>query len=471
MILHMTGNLLYPRKLLLACLVAVVLVAGCQKFVQVPAPETLLSTETVFSNDMTALSALAGMYSRTMTFQGSFLNGGNTLYPALSADECVPTLLTSALQQFSSNALQSSNTNIATLYGTAYNAVYNANMLLENLDRSKAVTGPTRRQIMGEALFMRALIYSRLAELFGPVPLITSTNADINAVAPRSSIDDVYRQVESDLPGADSLLDTAYVPSSSGVVERTRPNKWAVRALSARVHLYRREWSQAAAAATDVIGSGEYLLEPSLDSVFLKGSREAIWQLQPVSTLMNTAEGAYFLPQDNALSRPLYTLTSFLLNAFEPGDQRRTHWTGKKVVTGVSYVYPAKYKVRTGLPYTEYNMVIRLAEMYLIRSEARLQQDDLPGAVADLNSIRARAGLGPLAAGLSKDQVTAALMQERRIELFAEWGHRWLDLKRTGMSGSVLLPEKGMWSDYDTLYPIPLTDLQRNAKLDQNAGY
>src|SRR5882757_5597323 len=214
-----------------------VLFTGCRKFVQVSAPDTLLGTETVFSGDRSATAALMGMYSRAVTAQGAFLNGGNTLYPALSADECTPTFATAAMQEFSTNSLESANTYIATLYGSAYNAIYNANMLLENLAHSTAVSLSTRHQIMGEAFFVRALIYSRLGALFGDVPLVTSTNADVNAIAPRSPVADVYRQVVTDLHRADSLLDTTYVTQPGNAGERTRPNKWAARALMARVFL------------------------------------------------------------------------------------------------------------------------------------------------------------------------------------------------------------------------------------------
>lgn len=459
------------KKYILWFLLPAMWFAGCRKFVQVPDPETLLGTGTVFSSDETATAALLGMYSRAMSLPGGFLNGGNTIYPSLSADECMLTQAIPATAEFNDNTLESDNTYIAQFYGSAYNVIYNANMLLENLVKNKQVSAGVRRQIMGEAYFVRALVYSRMVVLWGAVPLLVSTNADINAVASRSRPDSVYMQVIKDLRAADSLLDTAYVWKGTGVPERTRPNRWAARALMARVGMYTGSWPEVAAAATAVIDSCGARMESSLDSVFLKGSREAIWQLQSVSSLMNSAEAYYYLPAENPLARPSYILTPGLLQSFEAGDRRRLRWVGTKTVSGIAYNYPAKYKVRTGPPYREYNMVLRLAEVYLIRAEARTRQGELKGAIDDLNMVRRRAGLKALSYGLTNDAVLAAVMRERRVELFAEWGHRWADLLRWGQADAVLSLVKPHWTASAKLYPLPLADVLLNPKLVQNEGY
>jgi hypothetical protein len=57
------------------------------------------------------------------------------------------------------------------------------------------------------------------------------------------------------------------------------------------------------------------------------------------------------------------------------------------------------------------------------------------------------------------------------VEFFAEWGHRWFDLKRTGTVEAILGAEKGVWYPNAALYPIPVLELQKNAFLIQNAGY
>ena len=120
-------------------------------------------------------------------------------------------------------------------------------------------------------------------------------------------------------------------------------------------------------------------------------------------------------------------------------------------------------------------MVFRLGEQYLIRAEARAQQNNLAGAISDIDMIRSRAGL-PLIndtePGINKDNLLLAIEHERQIELFSEWGHRWLDLKRTGRAGAVLGPIKADWSSDDELYPIPQSERDKNPFLgEQNPGY
>jgi hypothetical protein len=121
------------------------------------------------------------------------------------------------------------------------------------------------------------------------------------------------------------------------------------------------------------------------------------------------------------------------------------------------------------MPLTEYNMVLRLAEQYLIRAEARGMQNDLTGAMDDVNIIRARAGLSSIdGTGFAQQDVLDAIDQERRAELFVEWGHRWFDLKRTGKIDAVLGPVKPDWQSKDALFPIAQTEIIANPNLIQN---
>ena len=113
---------------------------------------------------------------------------------------------------------------------------------------------------------------------------------------------------------------------------------------------------------------------------------------------------------------------------------------------------------------------MRLAEQFLIRAEARAKQGDLIGAIEDLNVIRQRAGLSNTTA-VTTDQVLSAILQERRLELFTELGHRFLDLKRLELLDSVLGTKPG-WSTNDKLWPLPQAEMDANSFLvPQNPGY
>src|SRR5699024_9452423 len=123
---------------------------------------------------------------------------------------------------------------------------------------------------------------------------------------------------------------------------------------------------------------------------------------------------------------------------------------------------------------SEFSMVMRLAEQYLIRSEARTQLGKLTGAIADLDKIRKRANLDliiNLKPSIDKGTLLDSIQVERQRELFSEWGHRWLDLKRTGTVSEVLSTKKSFWEDTDALYPIPEEERSKNPNLTQNIGY
>ena len=113
----------------------------------------------------------------------------------------------------------------------------------------------------------------------------------------------------------------------------------------------------------------------------------------------------------------------------------------------------------------------------MIRAEARAQIGNISGAQSDLNTVRNRAGLADTPAG-DQASLLAAILDERRHELFSEWGHRWFDLKRTGKIDEVMslvTPIKSggvtTWHSYQQLYPLPLSELQRAPNLVQNSGY
>src|SRR5690606_698559 len=145
----------------------------------------------------------------------------------------------------------------------------------------------------------------------------------------------------------------------------------------------------------------------------------------------------------------------------ETGDKRR-EWVGSYTMpNGVdTYNYIHKYKIRenpAGVPPNEYSMVLRLTEAYLIRAEARWRQNDITGALVDVNVVRTiHGGLTPLE-DVDSNEVMDIIERERLIEFAYEWGHRWADLKR--------------WGRNDKLLPIPQQELEANPFLEQNPDY
>ncbi len=189
-----------------------------------------------------------------------------------------------------------------------------------------------------------------------------------------------------------------------------------------------------------------------------------------------TFEAFDAVPVAGQLTAPPYSLSPFLLAAFDADDERKDHWVGYFTPAGGSagYSYPYKFKKpysTIGAAKTDYSMVLRLAEQYLIRAEARLEMGDLGGAADDIDAIRVAHAHLPATTLGSETAVRAALEKERTIEFFYEWSHRWFDLKRWGKAGQVLSSVKPHWRPEAEWYPIPQKERDANPNLTQNEGY
>lgn len=465
-----------PRQcfVIYVLLLLVFITAGCKKFIEVPLPGTEIFPEDVYSSDQTATAAVTAIYGN-MIHSNGFASGNTrslTFLCALSADELENYSSVLVPREFYGNAINSNNAAIeGAFWDPAYQHIYEANAVLEGLGKSVGVSRTTREQLQGEALFIRAFCHFYLANSFGDVPYLDSTDYQINITKSRSARAIVYQRLITDLQMAQGRLDSNYVS-----IERVRPNKWAATALLARAYLYTGNWAAAEKEATTILNQKNIYALDSLDRVFLKNSKEAIWQLMPNNIDgFNTWEGQNFIlnaaPATGESNSTI--LSNHLLDAFETGDKRRTIWVDSVTINGGNdfYYFPYKYKVQHGTELAEYSMVLRLAEIYLLRAEARAQQGNITGAKADLNAIRHRAGLPNAAANTNKELIDA-IMHERQVELFTEWGHRWFDLKRSGKIDAILSTAKGAaWQDTDALYPIPQNERALNPNLTQNPGY
>lgn len=435
-------------------------ISSCAEFVDIDPPRTDLIKGAVFSSNETANAAALDMYYQ-LHFMG-FASGdvsSISLIASLSTDELINGItFDQNWQQFNDNTLLPTNTLILSLWTDMYKGIYKANAIIEGLAASDGVTENLKNQLNGEAKFIRAFCYFYLVNLWSDVPLVLSTDYKVNQSIGRTPKDQVYDQIVSDLEEAKLLLSDDFSYSNN---ERVRANKDVATALLARVYLFLEDWTNADAQASAIIdNTSTYNLVP-LNDVFLKNSNEAIWQLLP-NTFGNTHDVETFLFYGHQIN-------SQLMEAFEPGDQRKINWIENGVFG--SYDYPVKYKDYNST-LSEYTVIFRLAEQYLIRAEARTQQNNISGAQDDLNSIRTRAGLGDTPAG-DKASLLAAIEQERRVELFTEWGHRWFDLKRTGRVDAVLSPVKTDWESTDALYPIPEAQIMNDPTMrnSQNPGY
>ncbi|WP_207515237.1 RagB/SusD family nutrient uptake outer membrane protein [Longitalea luteola] len=477
---------------------AVILISSsCKKLVETPPPTSNITEANVFSTDATAIATINNLYIGMNSVEHSNpIQGARSisLLTGISADEYTLFSGVTGIEfvHYYENALSGTLRTGSDKWAPLYNYVFKCNAAIEAFtsEKSNALTVNVKRQLLGEAQMLRAYFYFNLVNMFGEIPLCLVTDPQVNTSLARSSKDLVYQQIIADLQSAEENLSNDYLNGdlSSVTIERVRPTKWAAIALLARVYLYIEDWENAEAKATQIINYISLFGPlPSLNNVFLKNSREAIWQLQPTSIDFNTTEAqTLILPASgsNIYNNPVY-LSDALLSSFEDDDERvvNGNWINSVTVSGTSYFYPYKYKVSnspgvtdaSGM--TEYFMMLRLGEQYLIRAEARTQLNNIGGAQTDLNAIRNRAGLSNTSA-FDRVSLLTAIMIERQHELFTEGAHRWFDLKRTGDVDSVMTsvtPLKSggstIWESYQQLYPIPESELQKAPNLTQNPGY
>jgi hypothetical protein len=460
-------------------------ISGCKKTIDVGAPLTKLSSTTVFTTNNTAEAAIAGVFGK-MAGSALMYNGtaSVSLQQGQAADELISYSTTN--KDFYTNSFTSQKS----YYWTEiYQEMFAVNAAITSLTNADQLTPAIRNQLLGEMKFTRAFIYFYAVNLYGAVPMPLTTAPASNNTISRTSEQQVYVQIIQDLKDAQGLLsDNSYLNGTSfPTTDRVHPNKQAASAMLARVYLYQQDWVNAEAMAASVINASSYKLE-TINSVFLKTSKEAIWQLFPGGSggFYNNADaqGLIVTARPSSLTSTL-PLNDNLINAFENGDARLINWVGTftappaGALPAVTYKFAYKYKasllVTTAAQVTEYPIMLRLAEQYLIRAEARAQQGNIGGAQTDLNTIRTRAAL-PNTNAATKDELITAIAHERQVELFTEMGHRWFDLKRTSQIDavmSIVAPQKGggAWASYKQLLPIPASDILLNKKLTQTPGY
>lgn len=443
-------------------------VISCEKFLEVEDPNNQISQSMVFKDKSLAYAALSDVYSNLRA--NTLLNG--SLYGVGTLMGCYTDELNSVSNQsldfktFFDLGVQQNTTVVNTIWVNAYKQIYAVNNIIEGVEKSTAyLDQQTVNQILGEAYFIRGFLHFYLVNLYGDVPYITTTDYLQNQSVSRQSSDNVYVHIEEDYQKADQFLTDQY-PTAN----RTRINRSGVRLALARLYLYKQEWAKARIMADLIIQNPLYTMEQDISKTFLKDSKSAVWQFMPLEAGVNTLEGQYYifvtLPPQNVV------LSQNLLNSFEPNDQRKLKWTKTLSNATMNYSYPYKYtqnnKTSTSL---EFSIVLRVEEAYLISAEAENELGNIQTAMTRLNQLRQRAGLAGLD-NLNQQQIRTAVMDERRHELFTEFGHRFFDLKRKGLLNTYMPTVKSAWKNYMSLLPLPENELIANPSLKpQNDGY
>lgn len=446
--------------LLFLCFVSL---QSCEDFLEVPAPKDQIDIGKVFNDDRLAVSALMQVYTdvRTTGFLSGAQNGIGFLMGNYTDELEATTTQMPDFRVFYQGNVTSTNNAVNQIWRATYKQIYMLNNIIEGVENSQGVTTVVKKQIQGEAFALRGILHFYLTQTYGEVPYVNTTDYILN-----SKISKITTEAAMDLAIADLLLAEEFLSQGTGAAsfEKVRISALAVQAFLARMYLYQQNWERAQFYANQVIGQMD-LSATALANVFLKGSTSAIWQLKPDTEGRNTIEAdSYIFVSEPA---PQAKLSTSLYTSFEGNDLRKQFWV-KQVG---SSAHANKYKQRGFTPSTlEYSIIIRLEEMYLIGAEAAAEMEDLLTCQMLLNTLRDRAGLLGITI-TNKPMAIGYILQERRVELFCEFGHRFYDLKRKGMLNQ-LTQTKANWQTHFELLPLPDAELLLNANLKpQNFGY
>lgn len=444
------------KKILFLILASAILTTSCNKVLDVN-PTASISSDIALKDSTGVESAMLGAYNG---LQAVGLYGRNAAIIAdLAADNLVWTGTTQDYGQIMNKPIPAENAIADGMWTAAYDVINRVNNILYKLPDIPygSVTG--KNHIQGEALFIRALMQHYLAGFFGGVPLRTQPTLDLsNLELEKSSQSDVYASAISDLETAIDLL--------SHTTTAGRANSSGAKALLARVYLSQFHLTNDASFATKAMQMSSDLI------AFLPGLATTYAELfdPAANSTESILEITYDLQNFNRLAQYYYTRdlngryeiapSAGLIAAFDTADVRldvSIRFDEK------NNPYGAKYNDVAGGVDRVY--VLRLAEMYLIHAEALAYTNgDVAAIQDDINVIRHRAGL-PDTEASDIASLKLAIENERRFE-FAFEGHRWHDLVRTGRAAEVL----GIDQKY-TLFPIPLSEMQTNKKMQQNPGY
>ena len=403
---------------------------------------------------------------------------------------------------FKSLSYTPGNVYISDYYKNCYSTIYYTNEALA-LVAALADTVPLakRNGYQGEALFLRSVMYYRLAQAFGGVPWVNKVLAQTEKSPARSTRDEIWSNIEKDLLIAIPVLPTRLALNTSGNQGRATQN--AARAVLAKVYLYEKKWPEALAQTTAIIASGDNNLTTPYSDMFTEANEygpESVFEVYcdykpslkiDLGSQFGQIQGIRGIPN---LGWGFNAPSQVLMDAYEAGDPRKVASViangdvleGKTVrADAASYKFFNKKAYTLAAERALYGRssdpqaywmnirVIRYADVLLMHAEAACESGNTTEALDKLEMVRARAR-GGNAAVLPKITTTditelrAKVHQERRIELAMEW-ERYYDLIRWDEAKTAIT---GFVVGKHELYPIPQTEIDKsNGLIAQNPGY
>jgi hypothetical protein len=498
------NNRFFKKPALLITLGVLVIFSGCKKFLD-QKPITELGPDQVFKDVPSAYKALAGVYSRLVGDQGYGIR--LSLYYPLDNDEMQgPTGAgDNDRRDLARYAANGGNMQLERPFNQLFQGIEYANICIDNIPQMDLYSNGTDQQkkqlqrMLGEALTLRAQYYLEAIRNWGDLPAHFEPAykmASANPFPLKTDRDSVYDRLLDDLQTAADLVPWRNDIASIGDQLNERITKGTVKALRARIALFRGGYSLRSDATMkrpanyldfyqiarqecqDIISSGQHNLNPSFKSLWkdqvcahavTDPDGELMFQASGIG--LNSAEdtklGYYNGPRVNNLGNSSVNPLPTYFYLFDSTDKRRD-------VTVCLYFTQVNGTTRTGQPITNLTdgkyrrdwitnpsfaptnaiqyfglkwQIIRYADVLLMYAEADNEiNGPTTSAYNALNQVRRRGYGKPIGtadaavdipAGLSKSEFFRVIVRERALELAGE-GIRKYDLIRWNLLATVL---------------------------------
>jgi len=386
----------------------------------------------------------------------------------------------------------SSHTYLQAWWELRYKTIYNANVVLDNVPDVE-MDEDRKEEVLAEARFLRAFSYYLLYDLFGPVPLIVSSETAVIDRPARASEAEMILFIENELIATSEIL-----PIDPPRNEYGRPTKGAALGILAKFYMMTKKWKNAADVSLEVIGLGKY-------DLFTDGNRTELFSpenqkdnefifVANMSDTPNDDTGSGWLSHvvpsgyqwqypPRAIFAAEFKVRSEFVNLFEPNDERLDAILFEYVNSDGDIIVLGEDDARS-LKFPEYPNqdisrdsgdfpFLRYADILLSRSEA-LNELNGPNqeSVDLLNMIREAAGVSTFEVANfgDKEAFRDFILDERGREFHTE-ALRRQDLIRQGKFIQYAIARGKSAEDFHVRFPIPQTEIERNTSLIQNIGY
>ncbi|TAE17068.1 MAG: RagB/SusD family nutrient uptake outer membrane protein [Bacteroidetes bacterium] len=459
---------------------AVVGFAACNKQYLEPIPQTVISDASAFETPDRILQQVFGVYSQLKN--GNFLGGRTIVYNDVRGEDWVNVTgnVVTAVNVWNFTLISTDN-QVENQWAVGYSTINRANVLIAGIDANPGVLPASlANRYKAEARFCRALANFYLVNAYGRRPFnadngaslgiplrLTASTSNAGASQPRATVAQVYNAILDDLNFAETNLPLSYMGSSDSNVVRAHRN--SAIAFKTRVLMHMNRWADVITEANKLVpatapfqtSSGvTHRLNPAFLTTFRTYTTpESIFSL-PMTVL--NAPGT-----QNGLGT--YHNAEFALNpngiladaGWGAADARRA------LVSGT--VQPIRY-TKYNSDNDNYVAIIRYAEVMLNLAEALARQATGVDAraLALLNAIRQRSDASVTLAPTTRDELIAAILNERRIEFLGE-GLRTQDIQRQ----NIAFPAKGSVGAVQPtavayVWPIPASELLYNTAMVPN---